>query len=45
MIIYGELVKVSGGRLFIASVILGLLLMVIFAIVPWHQSKSNIDRS
>jgi C4-dicarboxylate transporter DctM subunit len=43
MIIYGDLAEVSVGRLFIAGVIPGLLLMVIFAVVSWFYSRSTME--
>jgi C4-dicarboxylate transporter DctM subunit len=39
MIIYGDIAEVSVGKLFIAGVIPGLLLMVIFAAVAWVQAR------
>jgi C4-dicarboxylate transporter DctM subunit len=39
MIIYGDIAEVSVGKLFIAGVIPGILLMLIFAVVAWFYSQ------
>jgi C4-dicarboxylate transporter DctM subunit len=41
MIIYGDIVEVSVGKLFIAGVIPGILLLVIFALVAFLRSRKT----
>jgi len=45
MIIYGDLAEVSVGKLFIAGVVPGILLMFIFAAVAWAYSRKMTSGS
>jgi C4-dicarboxylate transporter DctM subunit len=45
MIIYGDIAEVSVGKLFIAGVIPGILLMLTFATVAWSYSRKTAGSS